>query len=125
MGDVSLVANDFSEAVVGLVSNACYALRQKKDVQNGDYDPELSVSSRLSDGFVEVRVRDNGPGIPEEVVGQIFNPFFSTREGVVGAGLGLPIAADVMRRLGGDLVVDTVHGEFTEFTMTLPAGSTA
>ena len=125
VGDVSLVANDFSEAVVGLVSNACYALRQKKDAQNGDYQPELFVSSRLSDGFVEVRVRDNGTGIPDEVVDQIFNPFFSTREGVVGAGLGLPIAADVMRRLGGDLVVDTVHGEYTEFTLTLPAGSAA
>ncbi len=124
VGDVSLVANDFSEAVVGLVSNACYALRQKRDAQDGEYEPGLSVSSRLSDGLVEVRVRDNGPGIPDEVVGQIFDPFFSTREGVVGAGLGLPIAADVMRRLGGDLVVDTVHGEYTEFTMTLPAGST-
>ena len=50
-------------------------------------------------------------------MGRIFNPFFSTRDGALGAGLGLPIAADVARRMGGDLVVDTVHGEYAEFTM--------
>ena len=55
------------------------------------------------------------------MVGRIFDPFFSTREGVLGAGLGLPIAADVARRMGGDLSVDTVFGEYTEFTMSLPA----
>ena len=65
-------------------------------------------------------MRDNGTGIADDVLGQIFNPFFSTREGVLGAGLGLPIAADVARRLGGDLSVDTVQGEYTEFTMSLP-----
>jgi signal transduction histidine kinase len=68
-------------------------------------------------------VQDNGPGIADDVLGRIFNPFFSTREGASGAGLGLPIAADVARRLGGDLSVDTVYGEYAEFTMRLPAAS--
>ena len=76
------------------------------------------MSSILSDSTVEVRVRDNGPGISEENVGRIFNPFFSTRDGALGAGLGLPIAADVSRRMGGDLVVDTVYAEYA---MHLPA----
>jgi signal transduction histidine kinase len=84
----------------------------------------LAVSSRLVDGTAEVKVRDNGPGIADDVVGHIFNPFFSTRDGALGAGLGLPIAADVARRLGGDLSVDTVYGEYAEFTMTLPAAAT-
>ena len=88
------------------------------------YEPVLTVSSRVvDDNVVEVRVRDNGPGIADDVVGRIFDPFFSTREGAMGAGLGLPIAADVARRLGGDLSVDTAYGEYAEFTLSLPAGT--
>ena len=79
------------------------------------------MSSILSDSTVEVRVRVNEPGISEENVGRVFNPFFSTRDGALGAGLGLPIASDVSRRMGGDLVVDTVYAEYAEFTMHLPA----
>ena len=119
--DVPLVEQDFREALVNLVSNACYAMRLKADDQGDGYEPFLTVSSRRVDDAVEVRVRDNGPGIADGVVGRIFDPFFSTREGVLGAGLGLPIAADVARRMGGDLSVDSVFGEYAEFTMSLPA----
>ncbi len=120
IGQVSLVERDFTEAVLNLVSNACFAMRQKGETAGPGYQPRLALSTRVANGEVEVRVRDNGTGISEEVMGQIFNPFFSTREGAAGAGLGLPIAADVARRLGGDLSVDSAPGEYTEFTMTLP-----
>ena len=120
---VPLVAHDFSEAVVNLVSNACYAMRQKREAEGDSYEPQLTVSSRLVDDEVKVQVQDNGTGIADDVVERIFDPFFSTREGIMGAGLGLPIAADVARRAGGDLSVDTVYGEYAEFTLTLPAGS--
>lgn len=121
-GQVPLVGQDFSEALVNLVSNACYAMRSKRESAGGEdgYEPQLSVSSRLVDGMVEVRVRDNGTGIPDDVVGHIFNPFFTTREGAMGAGLGLSIAADVARRAGGDLTVDTQPGEYAEFTLSVP-----
>ena len=119
--DVPLVEQDFREALVNLVSNACYAMRLKGEAQDGGYQPLLTVSSRRVDDVVEVRVRDNGTGISDDVVGRIFDPFFSTREGVLGAGLGLPIAADVARRMDGDLSVDTVFGQYAEFTMSLPA----
>ena len=149
VGETMLVEREFGEAVVNLVSNACYAMRQKQQDQaleaggaggeagdqaragvNGDgaverepgrvYAPVLTVSSRIEEDVIEVRVRDNGPGIEEDVAGRMFNPFFTTREGALGAGLGLPIAADVARRMGGDLVVDTVVGEYAEFTMHVP-----
>ena len=149
VGETMLVEREFGEAVVNLVSNACYAMHQKQQDQppevggaaskTGDqaragvdedgavegisgrvYAPMLTVSSRLVDDVIEVRVRDNGPGIGDDVVGRIFNPFFTTREGTLGAGLGLPIAADVARRMGGDLAVDTVFGEYAEFTMHVP-----
>ena len=120
IGEVSLVEKDFGEAILNLVSNACFAMRQKREDGEEDYQPELVVSTRLVDGNVEIRIRDNGTGIPDDVVGNIFNPFFSTREGASGSGLGLSIAADVVRRSGGELSVDTVHGEYAEFIMTLP-----
>ena len=121
VGAVLLVERDFSEAVLSLVSNACYAMWLKLEDSGNSYQPVLSVSSSKVDDMVEVRVLDNGPGIADDVVGRIFNPFFSTREGILGAGLGLPISADVARRLGGDLLVDTVYGEYAEFTIRLPA----
>ena len=119
LGEMLLVERDFGEAILNLVSNACFAMLQKSDITNEEYVPELNVSTRLANGVVEARVRDNGIGIPADIADHIFNPFFSTREGALGAGLGLPIAADVARRLGGDLSVDTEPGEFTEFTMKL------
>ncbi len=119
LGEMLLVERDFGEAISNLVSNACFAMLQKRDMMDEEYGPDLKVSSRLVDGVVEVRVRDNGIGISAEIAEHIFNPFFSTREGASGAGLGLSLAADVARRLGGDLSVDTVPGEHTEFTMKL------
>ena len=121
IGEQMLAERDFGEAVVNLVSNACFAMQIKRQEERDGYEPRLNVSSVLNEGTVEVRVRDNGPGIPEENVGRIFNPFFTTREGALGAGLGLPIAADVSRRLGGDLIVETATGEYAEFIMHLPA----
>ncbi len=151
VGETMLVEREFGEAVVNLVSNACYAMQQKQkeheqaeggatgegemtaegmaegvdeDVAEGSpqesYSPALTVSSHVVDYVIEVRVRDNGPGIADDVVDRIFNPFFTTREGLLGAGLGLPIAADIARRMGGDLVVDTVFGEYAEFTLHVP-----
>ena len=123
VGEVLLVEQDFGEAILNIVGNACYAMRLKRETSGAGYEPILALSTRLVDDMVEIRVRDNGPGIPEDVVSHIFNPFFSTRDGALGAGLGLPIAADVARRLGGDLVVDTVDGEYAEFTMSLPVAN--
>ena len=117
---IPMVAQDFSEAVVNLVTNACYAMRQRRESEGDGYGPVLTVSTRRVEGEVAVRVRDNGAGIADDVVERIFDPFFSTREGIMGAGLGLPIAADVARRAGGDLSVDTVYGEYAEFTLSLP-----
>ena len=120
LGEQMLAERDFGEAVVSLVSNACFAMQTKRSDLGEEYEPRMTVSSHLVDSMVEVRVRDNGPGIAEDVVDRIFNPFFSTRDGALGAGLGLTIAADVARRLGGDIMVDTVYGEYAEFTMHIP-----
>ena len=122
-GEVVMVEGDFGQAVMNLVSNGCYALRLKREEQSDGFQPRLLVTSRRAGNMVEVRVHDNGTGISDDNVERIFNPFFSTRDGASGAGLGLPIAADVARRAGGDLLVATVPGEYAEFTLTLPAAS--
>ena len=122
-GEALLVEADFGEAMVNLVLNACYAMRLKREDLGDGYEPQLQVTTRRVNNMVEVKMRDNGTGITDDVVGHIFNPFFSTRDGASGAGLGLPIAADVARRVGGDLVVDTVAGEYAEFTFTAPVAT--
>lgn len=121
ISEVLLSENDFGEAIMNLVSNACYAMMLKRENEDNAYEPTLRVASRLRDDIAEVRIRDNGTGIADDVLGDIFSPFFSTRDGAIGAGLGLPIAADVAKRLGGDMTVETEFGEYTEFTMTIPA----
>ena len=125
LGEVPLVEGDFIEAMVNLVSNACQAMYQKWEASDHEYAPELVITTRLADGLAEVRVRDNGTGIADDVIGYIFNPFFTTHAGTLGAGLGLTIAADVARRLGGDLSVDTLYGEYAEFTMSVPVAAGA
>ena len=120
LGPVPLVEQDFAQAVVNLVSNACYSMRLKRGEQGDGYEPELVASTRVAENTVEVRIRDNGGGIADDVFDKIFNPFFSTRKGALGAGLGLPIAADVARRAGGDLSAKSAHGEYAEFTISLP-----
>lgn len=118
----AIVASDFGEAMVNLVSNACYAMRLRREQEDGSYRPELLVSTSLApEGrHVPVRVRDNGTGIHDDVLPHIFNPFFTTRDGALGAGLGLPLAADVARRGGGELTVETEFGSYAEFTFTVP-----
>ena len=131
LGQVPLVESDFAQAVVNLVSNACYSMRLKQNDLGDSYEPVLTASTRLADDVVEIRIRDNGAGIADDVVGRIFNPFFSTREGALGAGLGLPIAADVARRAGGDLLarhrvrgVRGIHDEPAAGCSCLRVGST-
>ena len=125
VGEVPLVEGDFLEVMVNLVSNACQAMLQKQEASDQPYEPELTITTQLTESAALIRIRDNGTGIADDVIGYIFNPFFTTHSGTLGAGLGLTIAADVARRLGGDLSVDTVYGEYTEFTMSVPAAAGA
>ena len=117
----ALVPSDFSEAVVNLVTNACYAMRSRRESgEHPGYEPALLVATHLRDGEVAVVIADNGTGISDEILPRIFNPFFTTRDGALGAGLGLPLAADVARRGGGDLTVETEFGSGSRFTLTAP-----
>lgn len=121
IGETMLMERDFVEAVVNLVTNACYAMAEKKNSEGEDYTPTLTVTSDLDGEIIDIRIRDNGTGVAESVRDRIFNPFVTTQEGsTMGAGLGLTIASDIVRRHdGGELTLETGAGVFTEFSLKL------
>lgn len=125
IGNVNIVPQDLSRAFLNMVNNACYAANEKrKSVANG-FSPIVRVSAKNLGNKVEIRIRDNGNGIPKEVIDKIFNPFFTTKPAGVGTGLGLSITYDIIRdEHKGEIKVDTQAGEYTEFIICIPRDST-
>ena len=121
LGTLEVVTQDVGRVFLNLVSNACYATDQKRRTADDAYEPTLRVTTRKMDDGVEVRVRDNGNGIPRDVVDKIFNPFFTTKPTDQGTGLGLALSADIVREHGGMIRVDTEPGEYTEMIVELSA----
>ena len=119
---VPMVAPDLGRVFLNLFSNAFYAVRQRQQRGEPGYAPAVHLSTQLlPSGHVEIRIRDNGPGIPEAVRASIFQPFFTTKVAGEGTGLGLALAHDiVVRDHDGTLTVDSTENEFTEFTICLP-----
>ena len=102
--------------------NGFYAATKRKAEADSDgYEPTLMASTRSLGDRVEIRVRDNGTGIPPEVKEKIFNPFFTTKPAGEGTGLGLSISHDIIvKQHGGSIEVETEPGEYTEFRIILP-----
>ena len=105
-----------------MISNGFYAATKRKAQADDDtYEPTLTASTRSLDDRVEIRIRDNGTGIPSDVKEKMFNPFFTTKPVGEGTGLGLSISHDIIvKQHGGSIEVDTQPGEFTEFRIVLP-----
>ncbi|MCC6699519.1 MAG: PAS domain S-box protein [Candidatus Hydrogenedentes bacterium] len=121
IGSIPVVPQDLSRVILNVVNNGCYAAHQKRKALGADFHPILTVRTRDAGEFVEIRVRDNGPGIPPEIRDSIFNPFFTTKPVGEGTGLGLSICYDIIvREHLGELIVDTEPGAFTEFAIALP-----
>ena len=108
---------------INLVYNACYA-RQKGGARRTINPPTSRHWPITESRSVEVRIRDNGTGIPPAMKGRVFNPFFTTKPAGEGTGLGLSISHDIIvKQHGGTIDVDTEPGEFTEFRIVLPRGA--
>lgn len=121
LGEVVLSRADMSRVIINIVNNACYATNQKSRDAGEDYRPSLEVATKAENGKALIRVRDNGPGIPNEVVEKVFNPFFTTKPTGEGTGLGMSLSYDiVVHGHQGELKVDTRPGEYTEFAISLP-----
>ena len=108
--------------LLNLISNGFYAATKRKAQVDGDgYEPTLAAATKNLGDSVEIRIRDNGSGIPPEVKEKMFNPFFTTKPAGEGTGLGLSLSYDiVVKQHGGSIEVDTQPGEFTEFKVILP-----
>ncbi len=123
-GLIEVVPQDLGRVFLNMVGNACYATDEKRRAIEADagetYFPTLSLVTRRLDDRIEVRIRDNGNGIPPEVVDKIFNPFFTTKPTDKGTGLGLALSNDIVREHGGTIRVVSEPGEFTEMVVELP-----
>ena len=121
VGVVHVVAQDMSRVFLNLINNACYATDEKKKSSGEEFSPIVRVSTKNLDGAVEVRVRDNGSGIPAESLDKVFQPFFTTKPAGEGTGLGLSISYDVVVGTHqGEMRVESEEGEFAEFIITIP-----
>jgi signal transduction histidine kinase len=119
---IELVPQDITRVCLNLLGNGFYAT-SKRQKEGGDpkFKPTLKVSTRDLGDVVEIRVRDNGTGIPSEIKDKLFQPFFTTKPTGEGTGLGLSISYDIItQQHGGTITVDSRIGEFTEFTVRLP-----
>jgi two-component system, NtrC family, sensor kinase len=121
-GGADVFPQDIRRALLNMISNGFYAATQRRaETNGGDYEPTLTASTKNLGDRVEVRIRDNGTGMPPDVKEKMFNPFFTTKPTGQGTGLGLSISHDIIvKQHGGSIEVDTQPGEFTEITVILP-----
>ncbi len=126
-GQVDLFPQEITRVLLNLISNGFYAATKRKtDANGGNYEPTLAATTKNLGDSVEIRIRDNGTGIPPEVREKLFSPFFTTKPAGEGTGLGLSISHDIIvKQHGGSIEVDTRPGEFTEFRIVLPRRAAA
>ena len=118
---VPMIPQDVGRVLLNLFTNAFYAVQQKQKTAGANYKPTLEMTTALKDGFVEIKVKDNGTGIPEHIKDKIMQPFFTTKPTGEGTGLGLSMSYDIIvKGHGGKIDVNTREGEFTEFIIQLP-----
>ena len=115
IGNINIIPQDIGRVVLNLLTNAFYVVDEKKTLRQaqGDtnYEPTVSISTKKINGKVEIKVSDNGNGIPQKVMEKIFQPFFTTKPTGQGTGLGLSLSYDIVKAHGGELKVETKEDE--------------
>lgn len=123
IGEVNIAPQEIGRVLINLFSNAFYALQEKQRNAGGPvvFQPSLKVSTQLENGKAVLRIKDNGTGIPQEIINKIYQPFFTTKPTGQGTGLGLSLSYDIITKgHGGEIRVDSVEGMGTTFEITLP-----
>jgi signal transduction histidine kinase len=125
-GEADVFPQEITRALLNLISNGFYAATKRKEQDNSNgYEPTLLASTKNLGERIEIRIRDNGTGIPTEVREKMFNPFFTTKPAGEGTGLGLSITHEIIvKQHSGSIEVDTQPGEFTEVRIVLPRTAT-
>jgi two-component system, NtrC family, sensor kinase len=124
VGLAEVYPQEITRVLLSLISNGFYAATKRKARAGDGFEPILSAATKNLGDKLEIRIRDNGTGIPEEVKDKIFNPFFTTKPAGEGTGLGLSMSHDIIvKQHGGSIEVETEPGIFTEFKVVLPRTS--
>ncbi|HEV8537517.1 MAG TPA: HAMP domain-containing sensor histidine kinase, partial [Bacteroidota bacterium] len=125
IGMMNVVPQDLSRVFLNLANNGCYAANEKKKSAGPSFMPTICVRTKNLGDKVEIRIRDNGRGIPAPLRERIFTPFFTTKPTGVGTGLGLSISYDIIvHGHRGEIAVETEEGNYAEFIITLPKEKT-
>ena len=126
IGKINIIPQDIGRVLLNLFNNAFYAVNEKLKAesltQNAEYKPTVVVTTKKINNAVEIKIFDNGNGIPQNIVDKIFQPFFTTKPTGEGTGLGLSLSYDIVKAHGGELKVETKQGEGSEFIVQLPIG---
>ncbi len=121
MNDVMAYPGELSRALLNITNNAFYAVWEKSRQLGAEYAPTVTITTARDKEYIQIKIEDNGNGIPEEVKTSMFNPFFTTKPESEGTGLGLYITKRIVEeRHGGSLQVESESGKFTRFTITIP-----
>ena len=120
IGKINIVPQDIGRVILNLINNAFYAVSEKEKLQATGYQPRVTIVTKKLNDKVEIKVKDNGSGVPQNIVDKIFQPFFTTKPAGQGTGLGLSLAYDIIKAHGGEIKVETKQGEGSEFTVVLP-----
>ena len=125
IGNINIIPQDIGRVILNLITNAFYVVNEKAlsavaTPTAAKYEPTVSVSTRKINDKVEIKVTDNGNGIPQKILDKIFQPFFTTKPTGQGTGLGLSLSYDIVKAHGGVLNVETKESVGTEFTIILP-----
>ena len=120
IGKVNVIPQDIGRVILNLITNAFYAVNERRNLESKGYEPIVRVSTKKENNKVIVSVRDNGNGIPDSVKAKVFQPFFTTKPTGQGTGLGLSLSYDIIKAHGGEISVKSKVGEGTAFTIALP-----
>ena len=118
--EVEVFKQELGRVLMNIFNNAFFAVAEKSKLSNNGYEPLVSVTNRKVADDLRIIIRDNGTGIKQQVFSKIFQPFFTTKPTGEGTGLGLSLSYDTVKAHGGEITVNTLEGEFTEFIITLP-----
>jgi len=120
IGMINIASQDIGRVILNLITNAFYTVDEKKKAGEKNYKPTVTVSSKKEAKKIEIKVTDNGSGIPKKVRDKIFQPFFTTKPTGQGTGLGLSLSYDIVKAHGGELKVETKENEGTTFSIQIP-----
>ena len=120
IGRINIIPQDIGRVILNLITNAFYVVDEKKKQNTDGYEPTVSISTKEVNNTVEIKIADNGSGIPKNILDKIFQPFFTTKPTGQGTGLGLSLSYDIVKAHGGELKVETKKGEGTTFKIQMP-----